>query len=167
MPNAVTHVLIAIVLAGIFRDFFVKDKKSFPLSYVFWAGVAGLLPDIDVPLYWLVHNFLKLDIPNFHRGFTHSIMFGLAFMALALLLGSRRKISNFLWVFAFGVYLHILLDFVLIGEIMPFYPFVMTKYGLHLFEKSGIFAVSEGIDALILLGWLCYIEYRHRISDFV
>ena len=48
MPYAVTHVLVAIILAEIIRDYIVKDKKKFPLHYILIAGIAGLLPDVDV-----------------------------------------------------------------------------------------------------------------------
>ncbi len=53
MPQAVTHVLIALIIGSFVRDFYIKkkDKKKFPLHYILILGVAGLLPDIDVAVY--------------------------------------------------------------------------------------------------------------------
>ena len=54
MPQAVVHVLFAIIALDLVRDYLIKDKKKFPLHYVFIGGVAGLLPDIDIPVFWFV-----------------------------------------------------------------------------------------------------------------
>ena len=50
MPQAVTHILVPIILLSIIRDKIVsKNKKAhFPLHYVLIAGLAGGLPDIDI-----------------------------------------------------------------------------------------------------------------------
>ena len=52
MPYAVTHVIFALVIADVIRDYVVRDKKKFPLHYVLIAGIAGLLPDIDILFDW-------------------------------------------------------------------------------------------------------------------
>ena len=39
MPYAVAHVILTIVIADIYRDYFAK--KKFPMIYVFIAGIAG------------------------------------------------------------------------------------------------------------------------------
>tara|TARA_Y100000034_G_scaffold125404_1_gene174896 strand:- start:851 stop:994 length:144 start_codon:yes stop_codon:yes gene_type:complete len=44
MPYAVTHVLVAIIVAELLRDYW----KKFNLHYVLIAGIGGLLPDIDI-----------------------------------------------------------------------------------------------------------------------
>ena len=64
MPFAVTHVISSIILVDLYRDYVAKHKKYFTLHTVFIAGLAGLLPDIDLPLNWLLnffnscHNFM-------------------------------------------------------------------------------------------------------------
>ncbi len=50
MPFAVTHVLLTIILVGLYRDYVTKHQKYFTLHTVFIAGFSGLLPDIDIPL---------------------------------------------------------------------------------------------------------------------
>ena len=85
MPQAVVHVLFAIIALDLIRDHVLKDKRKIPLHYVFIGGVAGLLPDIDVPLFWVLKNFLGFEVPWFHRIFTHTFLFILIFLAIALI----------------------------------------------------------------------------------
>ena len=47
MPYAVAHTILTIVMADIYRDYITK--KKFPMIYVFIAGIAGLIPDLDIP----------------------------------------------------------------------------------------------------------------------
>jgi len=53
MPLAVTHFVIVVIIFTLFRDSFIKNKKDFPIHYVFIAGLATLLPDIDIAVYWI------------------------------------------------------------------------------------------------------------------
>ena len=48
MALALTHVLLVIVLLDLFRHY-VLSKKKFPRYLLVVGGIAGLLPDIDVP----------------------------------------------------------------------------------------------------------------------
>ena len=79
MPLAVTHVLLTIILVDLFRDYFTKHKKYFTLHTIFIAGVAGLLPDIDIPINWLLNSLgYSFDILK-HGVITHTAFFGLIF----------------------------------------------------------------------------------------
>ncbi len=51
MPHAATHVLIPVIILEVFRHYFVKDRKLFPIHYVIIGGIAGLIPDLDVAAY--------------------------------------------------------------------------------------------------------------------
>ena len=55
MPLAVTHVLLTIIMVDLYRDYITKHKGYFTLHTVFIAGFAGLLPDIDIPLNWILN----------------------------------------------------------------------------------------------------------------
>jgi len=83
MPFAVTHVLVAIIVADVIRDYTVKNSRKFPLHYVLIAGIAGLLPDIDVPIWWILNNF-GYTLAEVHRTFSHTLFIPLIFLALAL-----------------------------------------------------------------------------------
>ena len=169
MPYAVTHVLAAIIAVDLYRDYVAKHKKYFTLHTVFIAGFAGLLPDIDIPLNWLL-NLLGAEL--LHRTITHTTLFGLIFLipALILWLYKKHKVAMYFFVTAFGVFTHIMLDYLFVvdnaGGIMFFYPFSAMQYGLNLLQNvsPNLFAA---MDAVILLLWLWHEEMKHKISDFI
>lgn len=168
MPQAVVHVLFTIISLDLFRDHFLKDKKKLPLHYIFIGGVAGLLPDIDIPLFWILHNFIGLDVPFFHRIFTHTFLFILVFLAISLIcFDFSKKMSKLFAVITFGVAFHILLDWFFTGGVAPFYPFSTSVYGLNVFGMMNIPLAAEGLEAIVLLAWLWHEEKLHRISDFI
>ena len=168
MPQAVVHVLFTIIMLDLFRDHFLKNKKKLPLHYVFIGGVAGLLPDIDVPLFWLLNNFLGFNVPWFHRVFTHTFLFILIFLFIALIYFDFNKKAGLMFgIIAFGVAFHVLLDYLLVGGIAPFYPFSDMTYGLNLVGKLKLPLAVEGLEAIVLLWWLWHEERTHKISDFI
>ncbi|MDP7180677.1 MAG: metal-dependent hydrolase [Candidatus Woesearchaeota archaeon] len=168
MPQAVVHVLFTIIVIDLFRDYVIKNKRSIPLLFVFIGGVAGLLPDADIPVYWLFKNILGIQVEWFHRTITHSLFFPLMFLAIALIfLSVSKKYFILFAIISFGTGFHIFLDYVFSGYIMPFYPFSTATYGLDLFTKTGFVAIANGVDAIVLLLWLWHEEVRHKISDFI
>lgn len=169
MPFAVTHVLTSIILADLYRDYFSRHKKYFTLHTVFVAGVAGLLPDIDI----LLSNFFSVfGISIYHRGITHTPLFAFIFLIPALILWRQKKhrAAMYFFVTFFGILLHVLLDYFFVvdsvGSIMLFYPFSNAAYGLNLLQhaSNNLFAA---IDAIILLLWLWHEEIKHKISDYI
>jgi len=165
MPFAVTHVLLTIILVDIYRDYFTKHRKFFTLHTIFIAGLAGLLPDIDIPLNFLL-NFFGTGIV--HGTITHTPLFGLIFLIPGFILWHYKKHKTALYFFVacFGIFMHILLDFIFSNtSIMFFYPLFTFTFTLNLVELS-IFAFA-GIDAVILLVWLWHEEAKHKISDFI
>ena len=180
MPYAVTHVLIAIVLLELFRDYFVKNKGAFPLHYVLIGGLAGLLPDIDVAVFYLL-SFFGFTIEQVHRTFSHNLFVPLVFFAVGIIiygfgikskkLGEHHlKLRNIFFVIAFGIFIHLLLDAVVSGAIIPFYPFSGYSLGLNLislFPFAWKETIQQSIDAALLVLWLISIEVRHKISDFI
>ncbi|MBI2657168.1 metal-dependent hydrolase [Candidatus Woesearchaeota archaeon] len=168
MPQAVVHVLFTIIVLDLFRDHFLKNKRELPLHYVFIGGIAGLLPDIDVPLFWILSNFLGLNVPWFHRIFTHTFLFAVIFLALSLVyFDLNRKASRLFAVITFGVAFHIFLDWLFTGGVAPLYPFSDAVYGLNLVGKLSLPLAIEGLEAIVLLWWLWHEEKTHKISDFI
>lgn len=169
MPEAVTHVILTIILVDIYRDYIAKDKNSIPMKWVFYGGVAGLLPDIDVPLHWVLRFFI--DLPaygDFHRTITHSVFFVGFFVLLAIVLTlEKKKLATLAWIVAFGVSFHIALDMLLAGYVTFFYPVSNTVIGLDLLNKAGLEGLVHGLEALILLGWLWHEQIAHRITDYI
>jgi len=169
MPQAVTHVLIAIILVDLYRDYFIKDKKKIPLSFVLLGGIAGLLPDIDIPVYWVLNNILGFNFPWIHRTITHSVFFPLAFVAIALVLHyiKKHKASTIFGIISFGITIHLLLDMFLSGGIMPFYPLAGYTFTKGLFSSLDFPSFYAGLDAIILIAWLWHEEVKHKIRDFI
>ncbi|MFH1590742.1 MAG: metal-dependent hydrolase [archaeon] len=168
MPKAVVHILLAIIVLDLFRDYVVKDKKAMPLHVLLIGGIAGLLPDFDIPLYWLVKNVLGYDVALFHRTFTHSLFFPLIFVGLGLLLYFyNKKAAMITAVVAFGVAFHIFLDASLTGYTMLLYPFSTQYFGFDVLGNVTWISFVDGLDAIILVLWLAHEEMRHKISDFI
>jgi len=168
MPFAVTHVLSAIILADLYRDYITKHKKYFTLHTVFIAGIAGLLPDIDIPLNWLL-SFFGLGIA--HGTITHTPLFGLIFLIPAFVLwyNKKHKVATYFFVISFGILLHIFLDFLFKIDVygtMLFYPFSNATYGMNILQSVSpeLFA---SIDAIVLLAWLWHEEIKHKITDYI
>ncbi len=168
MPQAVVHVLFTIIVIDLFRDHVIKNRHKIPLHYVFIGGIAGLLPDIDVPLFWLLNNLIGFDVPWFHRVFTHTFLFVIIFLVISLIyFDLNRKASMLFGIITFGVAFHILLDFLFSGSIAPFYPFSYATFGLNLIGRMNLPLAAEGLEAIILLLWLWHEEKTHKISDFI
>jgi len=178
MPQAVTHILIPIILLSLFRDFIVKDKKKFPLHYVLIGGIAGILPDLDLLAYYIL-GFFGFTLNELHRTFSHNLFFVLLFVLLGLLfIGTKNKelgkhhlkLGTIFFVIGFGAFIHLLLDALIVGEIVLFYPFSSYAIGLNLFRIFPDFwqgTLMASLDAGLLIVWLIYMEVKHKISDFI
>lgn len=180
MPYAVTHILVPLFLAALFRDWYLnkKTRRKFSLHYVFIAGLAGALPDIDVAVFWVLH-FFGFTIHEVHRTLTHSLLFPCIFLLLAALcipirsklIGKHHlKLSIIFLMIGFGTLIHIVLDALFAGTISPFYPFSSVALGLNLVALlpeplSGM--ALQCLDAALLILWLIYLEWKHKISDVI
>lgn len=182
MPQAVTHILIPILLIALFRDYFVKDKSKFPLHYVLIAGLGGVLPDIDIPISLVLKTFGIVSW-SLHKTLTHSIFFPLTFLIIGLLLRPTKekaricrirnhelKWSSIFFILAFGTATHIFLDILVWEGSFLFYPFLNIDFGIKLLRfipenlRNTVFALMDGIFLVI---WISYLELKHKISDFI
>ncbi len=172
MPYAVTHVLTAIIASDLIRDYSRRYGKYFTLYTVFLAGVGGLLPDIDLPIMWML-SFLGFGEGIINHGIiTHTPFFAILFLIPALYLLKKGKVDHAMHfgALAFGILTHIILDFVLGGGasegVMFFFPVILDAYKLHLL-KGLSFGWAAGLDAILLLLWLYHEEVKHKIKDFI
>ena len=122
MPFAVTHVLITIIIIDLFRNIILK-KKNFPLHLVLIGGIAGLLPDIDVAVFWLLQTFSSIGIEEVHKVFTHTLIIPLVIFLASQITLKWKKISQPLLVISAGYTIHLLLDSIFYGSPL-FYPFL-------------------------------------------
>ena len=175
MPHAVTHVLVPIVLVDLYRNYWYKAKKRFHLHYILIAGLAGLLPDIDVVIYWILKLFTNISVSQVHRTFTHTLFFPLIFLILGLLTKNKTikiykdklKLNWVFYMIAIGTFIHLILDMILVGTIKPLYPFSYYEIGFNLIKNTLEGTLMPGIDAILLFIWLIHLELRHKISDYI
>lgn len=168
MPYAVTHILIPILLIAVFRDFYLrtKEKKHFPLHYVLLAGLGGVLPDIDIPISFLL-NFAGIQSWNIHRLFTHSPIFPISLFILFLIFSTfhskarvcnltrhQLKLSVIFLMLSFGALVHIILD-------------LAFPYFVNLFPLEINYLIAPTLDGVFLVIWIIYLELKHKISDFI
>lgn len=175
MPQAVTHILIPILLVALFRDVYLRkrDKKHFPLHYVLFAGLGGVLPDIDI----VISVLLGTDI---HKTFTHTLFFPLILFAVFLVLKPinvnaklcnlgrhNMKLATIFLVLAFGVVTHLALDTLFGTPSFLLYPFITKDFAINLFNYLPAMVSPALIDGILLVIWLVYLEVKHKISDFI
>jgi hypothetical protein len=180
MPTAVTHILVPLVLMALYRDYFISDKerRSFPLHYVLIAGLGGILPDIDIGAFWILHWF-GFTIEQVHRTALHSVFVPLLLVLLGFVfvkvkvgdLGRHKlTLSKIFFMLSFGSLMHIFLDGFISGDVHLFAPFLDYTIGFNLvgylpIELSGL-AIGT-FEGVLLIFYLVYLEWKHKISDFI
>ncbi len=173
MPYAVTHVLSSIIGVDLYRDYVTKHKHLFTIHTLFLAGLGGLLPDIDVPLNWVIGALGVKSSLFAHGGITHTPLFALPFFLIGIFLFYRKnhKTAMYFFVITFGIMLHLFLDYLLGGGagegVMWLYPFSTTAFKIHLFPMLGFPGYAAALDAVLLLLWIWHEEHKHKIRDFI
>lgn len=168
MPYAVTHILVPIILVAFFRDFYLREKhrRHFPLHYLLIAGLGGVLPDIDIPISFLL-NLAGVGNWNIHRLITHSILFPIILFVLFAIFSfsdskaricnltrHNLKLSKIFLMLSIGVAIHILLDFS--------FPYFTPLFSIDVQDL-----VAPTLDGILLVIWIVYLELKHKISDFI
>ncbi|MEM5792763.1 MAG: metal-dependent hydrolase [Candidatus Aenigmatarchaeota archaeon] len=175
MPFAVTHILVPIILVDIYRDHILKERGIVTNRHVLIAGLAGLFPDIDLPI-----SYIFLNGINIHRLFSHNIWFPLLFLSMGFFFYSidKKKTSIYFLMVAFGFTTHLFLDSFLAGYIQPLYPLSTYAFGLNFIEWSlyrffpsvandnFVLLIFSSIDALLLFFWLIYLQMTEKIKDY-
>lgn len=190
MVLAVTHVLVPIIAFELLRDRFKGMRKAFSPKHTFLVGIAGLMPDMDVPVFTVLQRLGLVDATAIgHRIFLHNVWIPLGFLMFAAasafvwpaLRGRKNRkyrqgrsmsLAKVFLLLAVGWMFHLTLDAVLTGEVMPFYP--LSSYLVN-WNLTGRLAAATGIeqltilvsiDALLLVFWLWHEQFTHRIRDY-
>lgn len=164
MGLAVTHVILTIVILDLFRHY-VFGKQKFPRYLLVVGGVAGLLPDVDIPLTW-IFNFITNGNANLHGLFTHSILFSLSFLILGAILHSQKKMkwAKISYVISAGLFMHSLTDCLFGGYKTFLWPLQIST---NFCPDWGIGVFREEIDAIILVLWIIHEEVHNKIRDYI
>jgi inner membrane protein len=164
MPSVFGH-----IIASTFLNRFLYGRKN-ELRLYGWAAFCAFAPDLDVlAFYW--------DIPYHspwgHRGFTHSIFFGLLFGALIAWLIARNRADFFkiALVMILATLSHPLLDMMTDGGLgcalwwplsdtrlfFPFRPIAVSPIGISsFFSPWGMHALAS---ELLCIGVPCTFIY--------
>jgi membrane-bound metal-dependent hydrolase YbcI (DUF457 family) len=164
MAYAVTHVLVPIVLLDLLRHYYF-NAKQFPRYLIVIGGIAGLVPDIDIPLSWLYSLMTNTSI-DLHGLYTHSLFSPILFVFVAIYFDyiGKAKWRNIFYVIAFGWFIHILVDWSYGGYKALFWPFFYTSPGL--FPPWQIWEYGASIDAILLTLWIVHEEIHNHIRDY-
>lgn len=179
MPYAPTHILVPIVLVELFREWFVKDNKKFPRYYIFLVAIGGIIPDLDIAGFYVL-SFFGFTLEQIHRTFFHSIFIPLILLLLGIFFW-KFQINNkhfakrhmtlpaVFFILSFGAFMHLLLDFIVVGKIMPFYPFSDYSVGLDLitiFPLAWKETILGSIDAALIIFWIAWLQFKLKVSDY-
>lgn len=163
MALAVTHVILTIVILDIFRHY-VWGRHKFPRYLLVIGGVAGLFPDIDIPLTW-IYKFLTGTGISLHGTFTHSLFFPLLFLIIGAVLHYNKNIkwAGICYIIAFGWFSHLTLDCLYGG----YKDFLWPLFVVNFCPQWGIGQHATSIDAIILVAWLVHEEIHNKIKDYM
>lgn len=128
MPFPIVH---GVVAAGLFTA--LQQKISFGKDWkiMLLCAALSIVPDLDFALEWIFY------LPSAHRGFTHSIAFGVAVGLLASVLVGAKKFSHRL-ALVLAPTSHALLDFLVTNRmgdgIQLLWPLSDYRFRLGLFD---------------------------------
>lgn len=164
MALAVTHVIGTILILDLLRHY-VFGLKRFPRYLVVVGGIAGLAPDMDIPLSGLL-SFLRGTPIDLHGQFTHSLFFVALFLVFGgLLWKENRKWSKISWVVSGGWFLHLVMDCVFHGN--PSYLWPLAVNTTNFCPHWGLTGYDVSVDALLLVLWLVHEEVHKKIKDYI
>jgi len=179
MPFIATHILVVIILIELFRKYWIKSNKKFPRYYIFIATIGAILPDFDFVIYYIGY-FFGFTINQIHRTFLHTFFIPIALFLIGLgvyKLGIKYEafwqrhitLSTTFFILAAGSLIHLLLDFGISGKIMPFYPLATYTIGYDiraLFPEDWKDIIFPTIDAVLLLFWIFWLNFKLKIDDY-
>lgn len=165
MALAVTHIILTIAFLDIFRHY-VFGLKKFPRYLLVVGGIAGLAPDLDIPLGWIL-TLLTGNPVNLHGVFTHSILFALLFAVIGAAFHYKMNLkwAKIFYVIAVGWTFHILLDCVFNSYATFLWPLSVDTMAFCP-ARSFLESYRSSIDAIILVLWLVHEEIHHKIKCY-
>jgi membrane-bound metal-dependent hydrolase YbcI (DUF457 family) len=150
---------------------FLSKKKFNQFSWLLLL-TGGLLPDFDFPIAWILGT-------DFHRTFTH----GLIFVLVTFILGSlifavynNKKSKNYAFLLSLGVLVHIVVDFFSTQGVPLLWPYdyYISILGISL-GKPGVSMLSQNLaetlvsfklaisDMALGTAWIFYLGVKKRI----
>jgi len=147
--DSLTHVAIGACIGEAFFE------KGFGKKAMLWGMLAQSIPDIDfLAGFWSTTPETLLA----HRGFTHSILFGLLIVPVFALLADRVHrphnitFRKWLWFFAIEVFTHLFIDAFNNYGIGWFEPFSHHRFSFNaIYVADPFFSIWPGIACVMLI----------------
>ena len=164
MALAVTHVLVAIFVLDIFRHY-VFGLKKFPRYLLVIGGIAGLAPDLDIPIGWMISWFSGNTV-YLHGAFTHSLVIVFIFLLAGVILHYQRQVNTAKWfyVISAGWLIHLILDCGFNAYTTFLWPLQLNTLPFCPEQFLGNYGAE--IDAIILILWLVHEEAHRKIKCY-
>jgi inner membrane protein len=147
--DSLTHIVLGSCIGEAFFE------KGFGKKAMVWGALAQSIPDIDfIASSWLspADNLLA------HRGFTHSVLFGLLIVPLFAFIADRvHKPHNIAWrtwliFFATEVFVHLFIDGFNNYGVGWFEPFSHARISFNtIYVADPFFSISPGIAFFFLI----------------
>jgi inner membrane protein len=147
--DTLTHIALGACIGEMFTD------RQFGKKAMLWGALAQSIPDIDfISVAWLGPTEELIA----HRGFTHSILFGIMITFFLAVTAERfhrpHNISLKKWIFFLGteIFVHLLLDAFNNYGVGWFEPFSNRRISFHtIFVVDPFFSIPSGIACLALI----------------
>jgi membrane-bound metal-dependent hydrolase YbcI (DUF457 family) len=164
MALAVTHIIGTLFILDIFRHY-IFGRRKFSRRLLLIGGLAGILPDIDIPISWLINSLTGKGL-SLHGAFTHSLFWPLLLIGIGFILFyyEKKTAAKVLWVISAGLFIHTILDCLFNSYETFLWP---LKFNTQRFCPSGLQTIYRaGVDAIILVAWLIHEEWHNKIKDY-
>ena len=147
--DSLTHIALGACIGEAFFE------KGFGKKAMFWGMLAQSIPDIDfLASFWMTTPETLLA----HRGFTHSILFGILIVPVFALIADRvhrpHNISFMKWIlfFAAEVFVHLFIDAFNNYGIGWFEPFSHHRFSFNtIYVADAFFSIWPGIAGCMLV----------------
>jgi len=180
MPHTVAHILIVIILIELFREYIVKNNKKFPRYYILIAAIGAIIPDFDIIVYYVMY-FFGFTLSQIHRTFLHTLFIPLILFLIGIFFYTEKiknsklgkmhiHLPSIFFILSFGSFIHLVLDALIIGKIIPLYPFSAYSIGINLvgiFPKEWKNLILPSFDTLMLILWLFWMEFKLKIPKYI
>src|SRR3989344_462252 len=150
MALAVGHVIITMVLVEVVCNYLLKLNLS--RRMILAGGIAGLLPDLDIPLSWGL-SWVTGGKVYLHGGIIHTLIPVLILALVALVLWNKRVPRNARILAAIipaAWLLHLALDCAYGGYATLLFPFHIGNFCPQWDTSKYLLE----IDAIMLVAWL-------------
>lgn len=162
------HVFYMHATTDLWRDHMDSDPDKFTLAAMVFAALGAAFPDIDYVLYPIIRHLGYAGELLCHRGVTHTFAFGLALLAVALIIQKKKQAFGFcLTLFSLGILSHIILDYAFgwpdPKPWVPFWPLSISMSGIRMMIHPEVcHFISASINLTALLSWLIHEEVMRK-----